>query len=74
MKIVKKKIGSLISSNKFYKLIGIPNSSFYYKSHSRKRDDNLVKLIKDIFLNPKGTYGKDRILTEVYQHNNSIKL
>lgn len=63
-----KKLGSVISSNKFIKLIGIANSSFYYKSHPKKRNENLVKLVKDIFRNAEGTYGKDRILTEVYTH------
>jgi len=63
-----KKLGSVISSNKFIKLIGIANSSFYYKSHPKKRNENLVKLVKDIFAEFEGTYGKDRILAEVYTH------
>jgi len=63
-----KKLGSVISSNKFIKLIGIANSSFYYKSHPKKYDKNLVKLINNIFTEFKGTYGKDRILAEVYTH------
>lgn len=68
-----KKLGSVISSNKFIKLIGIANSSFYYKSHPKKHNKNLVSLIEDIFLEFHGTYGKDRILDEVYKRDKYAK-